>query len=118
MEKLEDIGRILKHIYYLDEKDYIYVSCGLTRTFDWTIPSIAGGWMFKRIYLIKNKNTKTYKYLVRFFPLICPAFSLCTMYSIYYRNNPRLKEIINKYPSTTNFYQRPKINPFKVGKNN
>lgn len=117
METIKDIGRLLRYVYYLDESDYIYMSSALTRSFDWTIPAVVGGWMFKRLYLIENPIIpKSKKIPLAFLPLICPVLSWSAMYLIYYKSDNHIYELIQKYPSDTNFRLRKKINPFELGR--
>ena len=118
MENIKDIGRLIRYIYYLDEEDYLYMSQTLTRTFNWIIPAVAGGWMGKRLYLISNPQVVTkVRIPLALLPLACPALSCYTMYLIYYRKDDHIQELIQKYPESTNFRARKKINPFKVGRN-
>ena len=34
MDGVRDLCRVLKHIYYLDEDDYVYMSSALTTSFN------------------------------------------------------------------------------------
>jgi hypothetical protein len=118
MDTAKDVARLVRYIYYLDEDDYFYMSCALTRSFDWMIPAVVGPWMLKRLYLIERPaTTKRTRLGLSFLPLISPFLSWLTMYSIYYRNDTHLQELLKKYPRDMNMRQRPKLNPFKIGKN-
>ena len=119
MDGVRDLCRVLKHIYYLDEDDYVYMSSALTTSFNWMIPTFIGGWMFKRLYLIEKPNpSRSIRISLRVLPYICPIIGWNVMYLIYYRNDNHIQEIFYKYPAGTDFSVRKKINPFELGKKN
>lgn len=116
MEDFRQSVRIVGHTYRLDAVDASMVARSMTSVANLIFPVFFGAWIAKKVIPLAHPDlAKNWLTLLKFTPVIAtPLVGVAAC--LYQFSKPEFKALLTKYPPSTNFELRPKVNPFRLRK--